>query len=429
MSSNIIDRRLNPRDKTIDNRRRFLRRNRQAVADAVKQVIDKSKVGDITKNKAKVRVVGTNEPTFSIDPKSGNKKYVAPGNRKYVVGDTIHKPQGGGGRGTNGSPGGEGEDEFSFELTREEFLDAVFDELELPDFVKKSLKDAKQSTPVRAGFKSFGTPAQLDLQRTARNAIGRRIGLRRPKVEEIEAVEEEIRQLANLLAEQENDETRAKLTAAEQKLAEMKTRSEVVPWLDPLDVRYRNYQAIPRPISRAVMFCLMDVSGSMGDHEKDLAKRFFLLLNLFLNRKYEHVDVVFVRHTQVADVVDEQTFFYDPQTGGTMVSAGVELVLKTISDHYATDWNVYVAQASDGDNWSDDSAPTLAAVDKILKLAQYFAYVEIGRPAEFYATYRPNGDTELWNTYAQVTDQKLVCRKIASKEEIWPVFAQLFAKG
>ena len=100
----------------------------------------------------------------------------------------------------------------------------------------------------------------------------------------------------------------------------MRRRWREIPFLDPIDVRFNRFEAVPKPITQAVMFCLMDVSGSMSEEMKDLAKRFFMLLYLFIQRRYRHVEIVFIRHTHHAEEVDEDTFFYSRETGGTVVS-------------------------------------------------------------------------------------------------------------
>jgi uncharacterized sporulation protein YeaH/YhbH (DUF444 family) len=138
--------------------------------------------------------------------------------------------------------------------------------------------------------------------------MSRRIALKRPKPEEIQRLREEIEKL-----EREGGQFEA-LAPLRAELEHHLTRTQRIPYIDPVDVRYRRLEATPKPIAKAVMFCLMDVSGSMNEHMKDLAKRFYSLLYLFLNRRYEHVDVVFIRHTHEAQEVDEQTFFYSRET-------------------------------------------------------------------------------------------------------------------
>ena len=129
-----------------------------------------------------------------------------------------------------------------------------------------------------------------------------------------------------------------------------------MPFLDTNDLRYNLHVKRPVPTSQAVMFCLMDVSGSMDQQIKDMAKRFYLLLYMFLKRHYERTDIVFIRHHTVAKEVDEQEFFYSRETGGTVVSSALRLMKEVIDARYSpNEWNIYGAQASDGDNWNDDS--------------------------------------------------------------------------
>ena len=138
-------------------------------------------------------------------------------------------------------------------------------------------------------------------------------------------------------------------------------------YIDPLDVRYRRFEAHPKPVAQAVMFCLMDVSGSMTEHMKDLAKRFYVLLYIFLKRRYKNVEVVFIRHTHQASEVDEETFFNSPETGGTVVSTALEEMQRVINERYSPDnWNIYAAQASDGDNTASDNDKTAALLTKII---------------------------------------------------------------
>jgi uncharacterized sporulation protein YeaH/YhbH (DUF444 family) len=180
------------------------------------------------------------------------------------------------------------------------------------------------------------------------------------------------------------------------------------------------------------MFCLMDVSGSMNEHMKDLAKRFYSLLYLFLNRRYEHVDVVFIRHTHEAQEVDEQTFFYSRETGGTVVSTALFKMEEIVRARYpVSDWNIYAAQASDGDNTSSDNAVVLQQLrDVILPICQYYAYVEVGMDDE---EEPPGGagepSTNLWRAYRRVSvDAPFAMRRVRHRRDIYPVFRELFSR-
>ena len=170
------------------------------------------------------------------------------------------------------------------------------------------------------------------------------------------------------------------------------------------------------------MFCLMDVSGSMNEERKDIAKRFFILLYLFLTRTYENIEIVFIRHHTTAKEVDEEEFFYSRETGGTVVSSALELMNRIIQERYPTgEWNIYAAQASDGDNWEGDSpACRELLVEKIMPCVQYFAYIEI-------TAYEHQS---LWYEYERVREQfsNFAAHDIDGYGSIYPVFRELFAK-
>ncbi|MCZ6619361.1 MAG: YeaH/YhbH family protein, partial [Gammaproteobacteria bacterium] len=200
-------------------------------------------------------------------------------------------------------------------------------------------------------------------------------------------------------------------------------RIKRVPMLDTTDLRYKMHLKRPLPTSQAVMFCLMDVSGSMDQSIKDMAKRFYLLLYMFLKRHYEKTDIVFIRHHTVAKEVEEQEFFYSRETGGTVVSSALKLMYQIIEARYSPNaWNIYGAQASDGDNWNDDS-PTCSRLlrEKLLPLVQYFAYVEITKRSH----------QALWREYDQLSDEfpdAFAQRHIQKVSDIFPVFHDLFQK-
>lgn len=419
---NIIDRRLNPRGKSLANRQRFIRRARKQIAAAVRESSGKRAIADMGGgDKITITPDGLKEPQLHHSGTTGERTHVFPGNKEYVEGDRIPRPSGGGGgRSRQGSPDGEGEDAFQFVLSQEEFLDIFLEDLELPDMLRKQLRNAESFTPVRAGYSVSGTATNLNLVRTMRNSLARRIALKRPRPADLALREAEIERLRN-----QGEVERSQVLAAQ--LEEQRRRSRRVPFIDPIDVRYNRFEAVPQPVASAVMFCLMDVSGSMTEHMKDLAKRFFKLLYLFLSRRYRNVDIVFIRHTHMAREVDEETFFTSRETGGTVVSTALEEMLKVLATRYPRDqWNIYGAQASDGDNLSSDNARTAALLErKILPLCRYFAYLEVGEESDGL-----NLGSDLWRTYEQLSrsGHPLAMRKVNHRNEIFPVFRELFAR-
>jgi uncharacterized protein len=430
--AHFVDRRLNPKERSLGNRRRFIKRVREQVKHAVDQSVRKRGIADIEKSgNVSVPADGIREPTFHHASDGGLRERVLPGNKSFRSGDRIDKPpSGAGGRGRKGAPDGEGEDDFSFVLSRDEFLELFFEDLELPDLVKRTLKEISSTKPRRAGISISGSPANLNVQRTMRNALGRRLALRRPQDAEVRDLQRRIFELEAI--HERTDEQSAELAALHAALDELVRRQKVIPYLDPLDVRYKLFEQQPEPNANAVMFCLMDVSASMGEREKDLAKRFFVLLHLFLTRRYDKVDLVFVRHTHQASEVDEETFFHSRETGGTVVSTALTEMRKIIEARYSpSEWNIYAAQASDGDNHSGDSRGCAALLsDELMKLCQYFAYVEIIAEEEARFLKSDGSGTELWLAYRTVAERwrNFAMKRIAKPADIYPVFRELFAK-
>jgi uncharacterized sporulation protein YeaH/YhbH (DUF444 family) len=420
----IIDRRPNPHGKNLENRQRVLARARAAVARAARAAIDQGTLGEIGNGEAVTIPAGAlHEPSFHTVFSSGQRQIVLSGNREFSAGDRLARPAGGSGQGGGGAgqDGSDGDDGFRFVLTRDEFLDLFFEDLELPDLVKNQLYATDSMSLVRAGISLDGSPSQIDMARTMRQSMARRIGLRRPRPPEVLLMQAE----AASLERSGTDPTRLAMLRAELDLA--LRRLARVPWIDPVDLRYRRVTQMPRPSTRAVMFCLMDVSGSMTEHMKNLAKRFFLLLHVFLERRYKRVELVFIRHTESAEEVDEQVFFNDPRTGGTVVSTALAELSRIQRARYPHDsWNIYAAQASDGDNLSSDTQQAVAIMEgDILPVVQHFAYVEVCASGAII-----RGETDLWRGYDPLSGRtpRLAMRRVADPSDIFPVFRDLFGR-
>lgn len=422
----IIDRRLNPGGKSFANRQRFLRRARAQVRKAVREASSQRSIKDAGKGgEISIPAGGVHEPVLRRSSQGGVRDYVLPGNKKYIEGDGIPRPDQQGGQGARASDSGEGEDEFRFALSDEEYLDLYLEDLELPDLAKRQVAGATSFQWRQAGYSVSGPPSRISVPRTLRHSMSRRIALKRPKAEEIAALRDEIERLER---EGGHFEELQKLRA---ELELRLTRSKRIPYIDPVDVRYRRLEANPKPIAKAVMFCLMDVSGSMNEHMKDLAKRFYSLLYLFLTRRYEHVDVVFIRHTHEASEVDEQTFFYSRETGGTVVSTALFKMMDIVRARYpVSEWNIYAAQASDGDNTSSDNSVVLAQMtDAILPICQYYAYVEVGMDDDDVHPGGAEPSTNLWRAYKRLPPGlPFAMRKVRHRRDIYPVFRELFAR-
>ena len=412
----IVDRRLNPGSKSLENRQRFLRRAKALVRSAVKKSSQDRDIKDVLEGgEVSIPLDGMNEPRFRRE--GGTRDMVLPGNKKFIEGDMLARP---GERREKGSGAGEGdsEDIFRFVLSRDEFVDLFLDDLELPDLAKRKLAEADSEGLRRAGYATSGSPANISVSRTVRLALARRVALRRPRLETIAQLEAEIADC--------DEARRIELTADAEAL---KARFRRIPFIDPIDIRYRRFETMPKPIAQAIMFCLMDVSGSMSEHMKDLAKRFYMLLYVFLKRRYRHVEIVFIRHTDRAEEVDENTFFHGPASGGTLVSSALVAMHEIVRSRFRpSDWNIYAAQASDGDNsHSDGDAVGRMLTEMILPISQLFAYLEVGEAGG--STF-DRADSSLWSLYhsLRADGALLSMRKVSERNEIFPVFHDLFKR-
>ena len=409
----IIDRRLAGKNKSIGNRERFLHRHKAQIREAVKRAVDGRGIRDLAQGEdIHMPKRDISEPVFGHG-QGGSRETVHPGNKDHLRGDRIARPQGGaGGRGGQASDSGEGDDDFVFHLSKEEFMQVFFDDLALPNLARTSLAESPEFKTQRAGFSNDGTPNNLHVVRSMRGAIGRRIALGGESRRELQRLQT---QLAD------PDDLSVETASLEVEITALRSRLKKIPYLDPIDLRYRSRVRVPMPTSKAVMFCLMDVSGSMDESRKELAKRFFILLYLFLTRHYEKIDIVFIRHHTQAQEVDEQNFFHATETGGTVVSSALVLMEDIARTRYPTsEWNIYGAQASDGDNWHHDSGRCRSLLaEKILPLCRYFAYLQVAEEEQ-----------NLWDEYTALAAEvkTLAIRKATSAAQIYPVFRDLFKK-
>jgi uncharacterized sporulation protein YeaH/YhbH (DUF444 family) len=420
--SYIIDRRLNAKNKSAVNRQRFLRRYRNQIQKAVADAVNERSITDIDKGgKVSIPTRDINEPSI-YHGQGGHNTRVLPGNKHFSEGDKIARPDGGSGQGSGGnaSNSGEGMDDFSFTLSQEEFLDFMFDGLELPNLVKRQLSGLEEFKTVRAGIANEGQPGRINIVRSLRSANMRRIALSSGKRRQLTELQQELQALESL-PELERDSR--KVVQLRDAIAKLEKAISRIPWLDTFDLKYNLHIKHPIPRSKAVMFCIMDVSGSMDQATKDIAKRFFILLYLFLQRSYEKTEIVFIRHHTSAKEVDEDEFFHSRETGGTVVSSALRLMDEIIQARYSPEqWNIYGAQASDGDNWGEDSDVCRdILVDDLLPDCQYFSYIEITN----------NEHQALWTTYETIRDDypdHFALQHIREVRDIYPVFRELFHK-
>lgn len=415
----IIDRRFDSKKKSTVNRQRFMRRFKGQIRRAVADAIDDRSIRDLDSGEEiGIPAKDLSEPSFQ-QGREGVWEQVFSGNDRFSSGDEIDRPLGGGAGGGSGSASneGEGEDDFVFQLSREEFLNIFFEDLALPNLVRTQLTKITEYKSQRAGFTSDGVPTNINILRSLRGALGRRMALGGPLTKRVREIDEQLK-----LLRQDEALHAEEIRELREERASLLVRIEAIPFIDRFDLRYNNRVKVPQPVTQAVMFCVMDVSGSMDEQKKSTAKRFFMLLYLFLQRNYEHIEVVFIRHHTIAKEVTEDEFFHSRESGGTVVSSALRLMTDIVRKRYSPSlWNIYGAQASDGDNWDNDSPICGEILDEeLLDLCRYFAYIEItaGEPQN------------LWRQYEALVGahRNFAMQRIENLEDIYPVFRELFKK-
>jgi uncharacterized sporulation protein YeaH/YhbH (DUF444 family) len=416
--AHFIDRRLNSKGKSTVNRQRFLRRYKQQIKQAIAESIKQRSVTDITSGEeVSIPKRDISEPIFHT-AKGGKRVTVHPGNDQFSRGDKIKRPTEGAGQGggdRQASDSGDGQDEFLFQISKDEYLELLFEDLALPNLQKNQFNKLIEYESYRAGYVSDGVASNLDVVRSLKGSIARRIALTADKKAQLKSLQAQLKEL-----EEDKLDHPIDIKHLQTQIEELKKCIDKVPFIDSFDLRFRNFEKRPVPISKAVMFCIMDVSGSMDQTTKDIAKRFYILLYLFLSRSYKNVEVIYIRHHTQAKELGEDEFFYSQETGGTIVSSALTLMQEIIAERFpSNEWNIYGAQASDGDNWRDDSPKCSQLLqDSLLPIVRYFVYIEI--------TQREHQN--LWQEYQKLSDihRHFVIKHIRQVEDIYPVFRELF---
>jgi len=377
---NIIDKRRQ-KDRTARDRRRFIDRVKKKLKGQVDKIASQRDIKDVQKDKTTVRIPkgDISEPDISYDPSSSQGPVIVSGNDSYSRGDQIEKPSQGQGQSSKAGNDGDGEDDFVFTLTKEEFTDILFSDMALPDFIKEAIAKGIDFKWKKAGVIKEGMPCRLNIRKTMENAFARRLA----------------------------------------------SKSKKAPYLDDIDLRYDHKVKEPKPVRHAVMFMALDVSGSMTEKLKDLAKRFFLLLYIFLERSYDSVDLRFIRFTHDAREVSEEEFFYARDTGGTVCSTALNLISDIIDKEYDLgETNVYIAQASDGEDWDPDQFEECLR-EKILPIVQYYAYVEVRE--WHYKSSHTIADLLQESIFDEYPNAK--ASVVMKRDEIYPALHDLFKKG
>lgn len=430
-SHTIIDRRNTAKKRSSSNKQRFLRRVRTIIRNKATSIVGKN-MGDMAPDQAvNISKDTVEEPRFVYDEMFFHGHIVLPGNYKYVRGDEFEllKDRREKGMGSGPDAGkGDGEDDFIVDVSREEFLDYFFEDLELPNLEEKQQAQIVEMLPIHAGFTNVGSPSRLSVVRSMSQSKQRRIALKGKWKKLIKACEEELNQIKSKIEQTEEDLN--VILELEKKITGYAKKIKSVPFLDSIDLRYRVNDYKPKRKSTAVIFFIMDNSGSMGEREKTISRKFFTLFYVFVHRKYENPDIVYISHTDTAKEVDEKTFFTTRDSGGTEVSSALKLAKEIITKRYnPAETNIYICQASDGDNDRSDNAECVRLVrEELSPRVQYFTYLEI-RNNKYISIIA--GNHPLWDAYklvnTQVSNFDLEC--IDDESQIYETFRKFFHVG
>jgi uncharacterized sporulation protein YeaH/YhbH (DUF444 family) len=422
----IVDKRKSGKNKSVGNRQKFIKRYKHKIKGNIDKIAGDKGITDVLKDrKVVIDQNDIEEPDFNFDLATGERDLIFPGNKNMQKGDKIRRPpQNDDEEGTGGSNSREnGFDEFTFTLTKKEFLDIYFGDMELPDFIKESLKGCNKYRWKRTGYSKDGIPPRLDLVKTLKQGLARRIANKKSTLLCPVCWKDDLNEIDKTVD-----------ISFKYQCKECGTRSDGIPgdkkqrYLDDIDLRYKHFSKQPFPVKQATMICLMDISGSMGEYEKNIAKKFFLLLYLFLHKVYKTVNVIFVSHTTDAKEVTEEEFFYSTEMGGTIVSSGLRLVNEIIDKRIQLGTtNVYISQASDGDNFMEDDVVSASLVEELLQKVQYFAYIqtESKNRKEWKESRNVNDLIKLYEEIAE-RHKNLQARHVSSETDVYPVLRELF---
>ncbi len=369
-------------DRSAGDRRRHRQLVRKAIRENIGHVIsEESIIGQSGDKKLKVPVKGIKEYRFIFGE---NAPGVGQGDGDSKPGQVVQRDRQGA-KGLPGEPGGDpGEDVYETEITMEELIDLLFEDLNLPDMERKRFHILESERLIKTkGYRIKGTRPRLSKKRSLVQKIKRKQGLERSRDGE------------------EGD-------------------SEPVPFHEQ-DLRYHHKVVTPKVFSNAVVFCIMDTSGSMDTTKKYLARSFYFLLYRFLKTRYQNVEIVFISHHTEAKEVTEDEFFHKGESGGTMISSGYRKALQVIEERYNPAlWNIYAFHCSDGDNFSNDNADAVRCARDLADVSQLFGYGEI-KPVHSLSW------SSMLEIYKEIKNENFVTVTIRSKDELWPAF-QKFLK-
>lgn len=374
-------------DRSAGDRGRHRKKIEKAIKEGIHNIVaEESIIGESGKKKFKIPVRGIKEYRF-VYGENGNHSVGSGAGSDLERGQVIGKKKKKAGKGKPEKAGNKaGEEFYEVELTLEQVAEYLFKDLELPNFEKKKNAQVVAKKIRRRGYRTKGIRPRLDKKKSAIQRI------KRMKKEEHSG--------------KRDSESEESFSFIEQ------------------DLRYKHYKVTEKKTSNAVIFFLMDVSGSMGTTKKFLSRSFFFLLYHFVRSRYDKVEIAFVSYESQASEVDEKSFFERGSSGGTIASSGLKVVNEILDSRYhPSSWNAYVFHSSDGDNWPSDNDAVIELVNQILPKLQFYGYCEIEPSAERMKWLQ---ETSLGSVFSKLSSEKLKTAEIANKEDIWPAFNKFF---
>lgn len=368
-------------DRSASDRARHREKIRETIKDNIADIIsEEAIIGKSGDKVIKVPIRGMKEYRFVY---GDNNPGAGQGDGDTQPGDVVGQGQ------ADGSPMGDkagntpGEDYYETDITLDELIDILFEDLELPHLERKKFK-VLESTRLRKpkGVRKVGIRARLDKKKTAIQRVKRKLAADNNGNEGLE---------------------------------------ERFPFHEA-DLRYKRLVEDVKEESNAVVFCIMDTSGSMDTTKKYLARSFYFLLYQFVKAKYNNTELVFIAHHTQAREVTEEEFFHKGESGGTFISSGYKLALEIIKDRYDPSiWNIYTFHCSDGDNWSSDNESAVKAAQELVNECNLFGYGEIkpGLAGSF--------ESSMFKVFEPVKGDNLALVKIIRKEDVLPAFRTLMS--
>jgi len=379
-------------DRSANDRSRHKQKIEKAIKDGITDVVsEESIIGQDGKKKIKIPVRGLKEWQFVYGSAEGQKQTGSAPNTDIQKGQVVKKGQKQGQGQGEGSKAGKdkGEEFYEVEITLDELAEYLFSALNLPELEKKRVRTILEEKPKRHGTRPQGIQPRLDKRTSAIQRIKRLSAARRAGTVEVD-----------------------------------EEGNEVFPFHEN-DLRYHHISSKPKEATNAVIFFMMDVSGSMSQDIKFLARSFYFLLYQFLRHKYERTEIVFIGHTTEAFETDEDSFFKRGSSGGTYISSAPELALDIISKRYhPSSWNSYAFHCTDGDNWDDDNAKAFDKYAELASKCQMVGYCEI-IPSEIMLKWKLDHRSKLF-VMLQALAPSLRTSLIHGKEDIWPTFKKFF---